>query len=137
MRRSFTLNKLGCFCLIGQQSGRYHERGGLSLSSFKTRFKVSRQNFFAKFRPMGRSNKKILCQFEKNCYREIYTSIATCVTRLSDLLHFGQFFKACGSKYFAHILGNFCKVVKICYFSCEIIFGELFLVTLIASIAEI
>ena len=37
------------------------------------------------------------------------------VTRLSDLLHFGQLFKACGNTYFAqiaHNLGNFCKGVK-------------------------
>ena len=33
------------------------------------------------------------------------------VTRLDNLLHFGQLFKACGDNYFAqitHILGNYC-----------------------------
>ena len=39
----------------------------------------------------------------------------TSVTRLGDLLHFGQLFKACGINYFAqitHILGNFVKLLK-------------------------
>ena len=43
-------------------------------------------------------------------------------------LHFGQPFKAGGNNYFAqiaHILGNFCKSVKIFHFSSEIIFGKL------------
>ena len=43
-------------------------------------------------------------------------------------MNFGQFFKACGSNYFAqiaHILGNFCMGVEIFYFSSEIIFGQL------------
>jgi len=62
------------------------------------------------------------------------------MTRLGDLLHFGQLFKACDNNYFAqiaHILGNFCIAVYIFHFSIEIIFGELlstfgdfFLVTL-------
>ena len=50
------------------------------------------------------------------------------MTRLGDLLHFGQLFKAGGNNYFAqiaHILGNFCKSVKIFHFSSEIIFGRL------------
>ena len=50
------------------------------------------------------------------------------VTRLGYLYHFGQLFKACGNNYFAqiaHILGNFCKGVKIFHFSWEIIFGQL------------
>ena len=53
---------------------------------------------------------------------------AASLTRLGDLLHFGQLFKAFGNNYFAqitHILGNFCKVVKICHFSSEIDFGQL------------
>ena len=44
------------------------------------------------------------------------------VTRLGDLLQFGQLFKACGNNYFAkiaNILGNLCKVVKIFYFSSQ------------------
>ena len=56
------------------------------------------------------------------------SSVTSSVTRLGDLIHFGQLFKACGINYFAqvaHILGNFCKVVKIFHFSCEIIFGLL------------
>ena len=43
------------------------------------------------------------------------------VTRLGNLLHFGQLYKACGKNNFAqiaHILGNFS-------FSSEIIFGQL------------
>ena len=51
------------------------------------------------------------------------------VTRLGDLLNFGQIFKAFGNNYFsqiAHILGKFCKVVsKIFHFSSEILFGQL------------
>ena len=50
------------------------------------------------------------------------------VTRLDNLLHFGQLFKACGNNYFAliaHILGHFCKVVKIFHFASEIIFGQI------------
>ena len=50
------------------------------------------------------------------------------VTRLGDLLHFGQLFKACGNNYFAqidHIWGNFCKGDEIFHFSNEIIFGQL------------
>ena len=39
------------------------------------------------------------------------------VTRLADLLDFGQLFKA--------FLGNFCKGVKIYHFSTQIIFGQL------------
>ena len=42
----------------------------------------------------------------------IETSSSTiCVTRLGDLLHIGQLFKAYGNNYFAqitHILGTFC-----------------------------
>ena len=50
------------------------------------------------------------------------------VTRLGDLLHFGQLFKARGNNnltQIAHILGNFCKGIEIFNFSCEIIFGQL------------
>ena len=50
------------------------------------------------------------------------------VTRLGDLLHFGQLFKACGNNYFAQItpfLGNYCKGAKNVNFSSEIIFGQL------------
>ena len=53
------------------------------------------------------------------------------MTRLGDLLHFWQLFKACDNNYFAqitHILGKLCKVVKIFNFSSEIIFWQLFLV---------
>ena len=51
------------------------------------------------------------------------------MTRLGDLLHFGQLFKDCGNNYFAqivHILGDFCIVVEIFHFSSEISFGQLF-----------
>ena len=50
------------------------------------------------------------------------------VTWLGDLLHFGQFFKACGNNKFPKspiFLGNFYKDVKIFHFSIEIIFGQL------------
>ena len=46
------------------------------------------------------------------------------MTRLGELLHFGQLLKSCGNNYFsqiAHILGNFCKGGKIFKFSTEII----------------
>ena len=52
------------------------------------------------------------------------------VTRLGDLLHFGQIFKASGNNYFAqtaHILGKFCRGIKIFHFSSGIIFGQLLL----------
>ena len=48
------------------------------------------------------------------------------VTRLGNLLDFGQLFKAFGNNYFAqilHILRQFCKGAKIYHFSSEIIFG--------------
>ena len=47
-------------------------------------------------------------------------SVATCVTWLGHLLHFGNFFKAFGNNHF----GNLCKVVEICHFLSEIIFGQ-------------
>ena len=51
------------------------------------------------------------------------------VTRLGDLLHFGQLFKACVNNYFAqiaHIVRQFFKGVKIFHFSSEIILGNFF-----------
>ena len=48
------------------------------------------------------------------------------VTRLGDLLHFGQLFKATIIlPKLLTFLGNFCKGVKIFHFSTEIIFGQL------------
>ena len=50
------------------------------------------------------------------------------MTRLGDLLRFGKLFKAGGNHYFAqivHILGNFCKGVKIFHFTREILFVQL------------
>ena len=47
----------------------------------------------------------------------------TSVARVGDVLHFGQLFKACVTKYFAqiaHILDNFCKGFKIFHFCREI-----------------
>ena len=61
--------------------------------------------------------------------RGLGSGVGVSVTRLGDLLHFGQIFKACGDNYFAqitHILDTFCKVVEIFHFSSEIIFGQLF-----------
>ena len=53
---------------------------------------------------------------------------ASNVTRLGDFLHFGQLFKACCNNYFAqiaHILGNFCKAVKMFHFSSGISFVDI------------
>ena len=59
----------------------------------------------------------------------IETSSSTiCVTRLGDLLHIGQLFKAYGNNYFAqitHIFRQFFKGVKTFHFYSEIIFGQL------------
>ena len=52
------------------------------------------------------------------------------VTILGDLLQFGQLFKVRGNNnlaQIAHILGKFCKGVKIFHFSSEIIFGATFI----------
>ena len=44
------------------------------------------------------------------------------VTRLGDLLHFGQLYKACGNNYLAQSCAlSLCKGVKIYHFSSEII----------------
>ena len=43
----------------------------------------------------------------------------TSVTRLGDVLNFGQLFKACGNNYFAHFYRQFCKGVKIFFFLVE------------------
>ena len=54
--------------------------------------------------------------------------VLTSVTRLGDLLHFRQPFKASGNNYFtqyAHIVRQFFKVSKSFGFSSEIIFGQL------------
>ena len=59
---------------------------------------------------------------------EIGLELGSSGTRLGDLLHFGQLFKANSNNYFApitHISGNFCKSVKIFHCSSEIIFGQL------------
>ena len=58
------------------------------------------------------------------------TYLPASVTRLGDLLDFGQLFKACGNNEFAQIsptfLGNFCKGVKIFNFTSKIIFGNFY-----------
>ena len=49
------------------------------------------------------------------------------VTRLGDLLNFGQFLKPLATLNFPKsptFLSNFCKGVKIYHFSSEIIFGQ-------------
>ena len=49
------------------------------------------------------------------------------VTRLGDLLHFGQLFKACGNNYLPKLPTFFCnfyKGVKKIHFSNDIIFGQ-------------
>ena len=51
------------------------------------------------------------------------------VTRLWNLLLFGQIFKTCGNNYFAQIariLGNFCNGVKMFNFPSEIILGNFY-----------
>ena len=56
----------------------------------------------------------------------LYEKATTSVTRLGDLLHFGQLFKACCNHYFAKIApisSRFCQVVEIFHFASEIIFG--------------
>ena len=55
-------------------------------------------------------------------------SVTNSVTRLGDLSHFKQLFKACTNNFFAqmtHINRQICKGVQIFYFSSEIIFGPL------------
>ena len=55
--------------------------------------------------------------------------IGTSVTRLGDLLNFGQLLKplaVINLPKSPKFLGNFCKGVKIYHFSSEIIFGQLF-----------
>ena len=53
------------------------------------------------------------------------------MSRLGNLLHFGQLFKAYGTTIILpkspKYLGNFCEGVKICHFSNEIVFGQLLL----------
>ena len=51
-----------------------------------------------------------------NTYLYVLIGTETSVTRLGDLFHLRQLFKACGNNSFAHILGNFCKSVKIFIF---------------------
>ena len=51
------------------------------------------------------------------------------MTRLGDLMHFGQIFKPCGNHYFAqiaYIFIQFCKGFKNIHFSSEIIFGNFY-----------
>ena len=55
-----------------------------------------------------------------NSYLAICVTL-TSVTRLGDLLDFGQVFKAFGNTF----LGNFCYGFKINHFSSEKIFGQL------------
>ena len=56
------------------------------------------------------------------------SGLPTSVTRLGDLLEFGQLFKALTTINLPKsptFLGNFCKGVKIYHFSSEIIFRQL------------
>ena len=60
----------------------------------------------------------------------LFTSklLTSSVTRLGDLLDFGQVLKPLAAINLLKsptFLGNFCKGVKIYHFSCEIIFGQL------------
>ena len=47
-----------------------------------------------------------------NTYLYVLIGTETSVTRLGDLFHLRQLFKACGNNSFAHILGNIWKSVK-------------------------
>ena len=77
----------------------------------------------------GSTGGRICVPFDGEWGRSRYWWAVTSVTRLGDLLHFGQLFKACGNNYFAqiaHFYGHFCKVVKIFHLlSSGIIFGQL------------
>ena len=76
---------------------------------------------------MGRKSCQLKTFFENFLFQNV---VGASVTRLDDLFHFGQLFKACGNNYFAqiaHILDNFCKGFKNFHFSSEIIFGQLFI----------
>ena len=67
-------------------------------------------------------------QMDWNIFLQTLKYVGSSVTRLGNLLHFRQLFKACGNYYFAQIaqiLVNFCKCVKIFLFSIGIIFGQL------------
>ena len=58
-----------------------------------------------------------------------FVNVKISVTRLGDLIPFGQLFKACGNNYFvqiAHILGNFCKGVKYCIFLVKSFLGNFY-----------
>ena len=62
------------------------------------------------------------------------------VTRMGDLLHFGQLFQACGKNYFAQIAHIFIKVSKYLIFLVVSFLGKFidiwrfFLVTLLTNI---
>jgi len=78
---------------------------------------------------MSRTNLDIYFESYRDIYFNTYldTYLDASVTRLGDLLDFGQLFNAFGNNYFAkifHILRIFCKGVKIYHFSTEII-GQL------------
>ena len=74
-----------------------------------------------------------------NLASTVKVSIRTSVTRLGDILHFGQLFKACGNNYFAqiaHILAIFVKVSKSYVFLVKSFlgnFGHFLLVTLVRT----
>ena len=63
--------------------------------------------------------------FVKVLIIKLHIALSSSVTRLGDLLDFGQLFKACGNNYLAqivHILVHYFKGVKIVQFSIVIIF---------------
>ena len=61
-------------------------------------------------------------QPEKNCgqfFPLTHLFLKDSVTRLVDLLHFGQLFKVCGNNYFVqitHTLGNFLRCQNLSFF---------------------
>ena len=90
-------------------------------------FKASNQAAADPKRPKFRLQKIFLLR-SSTTLPHLHLSFQASVTRLGDLLHFGQLFRACGNNYFAqiaNILGNFGKVVEILHFASEIIFGQI------------
>ena len=73
------------------------------------------------------SSEQIILSDIDFCYLH-FQKVTINVTRLGNLLHFGQLFKALGTIILPKsptFLGNFCKGVKIFNFSSEITFGQL------------
>ena len=76
-------------------------------------------------------NSESVCHSQILNSKQLFTNsfrLNSSVTRLGDLLHFGQAFKAGGNNYLPKsptLLGNFYKGVKITHFSSDYILGQL------------